>query len=61
MKKHLVYAEDLLWELMQYPDTEINKAIITGIVNSFAVEQEVTIASLRRHLADLEDEGDIYD
>lgn len=46
MKKHLVYAEDLLCELMQHPDNAIYKFELRQLITKFAEEHEVSIGSL---------------
>lgn len=43
MKKHMVYAEDLLQELMNHPDNAIYKWTILELVNKVVREKEVTI------------------
>ena len=43
MKKHMVYAEDILHELMNHPDNAIYKWQILELVNKVVREKEVTI------------------
>lgn len=43
MKKHVVYAEDLLWEIMQYPSKNISKALIRQCVETVIKEKPVSI------------------
>jgi hypothetical protein len=43
MKKHMVYAEDVLQELMKHPDNAIYKWELRQIVNNVVREKEVTI------------------
>ena len=42
-KKHLVYAEDLLWEIMQYPSRNISKSLVKACTDKVIKEQEVSI------------------
>lgn len=42
-KKHLVYAEDLLYEIMQYPSRNISKSLIKTCVDHVIADQEVSI------------------
>ena len=41
--KHMVYAEDVLWALMQHPNKNITKGEIKAIVEQVVAEKEVTI------------------
>ena len=41
--KHLVYAEDVLWEIMQHPSRNISKSLIKQLVEKVIKEKEVTI------------------
>ena len=43
MKKHLVYAEDLLYEIMQHPSSHISKRLIQEYVAVAIKEHEVRI------------------
>ena len=43
MKKHLVYAEDLLYEIMQYPSRNLSKGLIRECTNKVISEHRVTI------------------
>ena len=43
MKKHLVYAEDILWELMKHPDNAIYKGELRQIIDKVAREKAVTV------------------
>ena len=43
MKKHLVYAEDIVYEIMQYPSKSISKALIRDCVATVINEREVSI------------------
>ena len=42
-KKHLVYAEDLLYEIMQYPSRNISKSLIKACVDRVIEDHEVSI------------------
>lgn len=43
MKKHLVYAEDILYELMQYPNAMMSKGLIKAHILQAIQEREVNI------------------
>jgi hypothetical protein len=43
MKKHLVYAEDLLWEIMQYPSHNISKGLIRSCTEKIIKEKQVSL------------------
>lgn len=43
MKKHLVYAEDLLYEIMQHPSKNISKGLIRQCTAEVIKEKKVTI------------------
>lgn len=43
MEKHLVYAEDIIQELMNYPDNMIYKCELKRLIESVIKEKEVTI------------------
>lgn len=43
MEKHMVYAEDILQELMKHPDNAIYKGELKQIVEKVVREKEVTI------------------
>ena len=43
IKKHMIYAEDILYELMQYPDNAIYKGEIRRLIEKVVDEKEVTI------------------
>ena len=47
MKKHLVYAEDLVYEIMQYPSKSISKRMIRSCADKVIEEKQV---SLWRHI-----------
>jgi hypothetical protein len=63
-EKHLVYAEDVLRKLLQYPDNAIYKHEIRRLLNEVVLDSEVTIGSLMP-VAGWSDtdsnDGDIYD
>ena len=42
-KKHLVYAEDLIYEIMQYPSKNISKSLINACADKVIKEKEVSI------------------
>ena len=42
-KKHLVYAEDILYEIMQYPHTAMNKCAIKSCLLQAAEDCEISI------------------
>lgn len=39
--KHLVYAEDILWAIMQHPSSKISKSIVKQIIDSVVSEKQV--------------------
>ena len=43
MKKHLVYAEDLIYEIMQYPSRSISKGLLQQCADRVIVEKSITI------------------
>ena len=43
MKKNLVYAEDLIYEIMQYPSKNISKALIRQCAEKVIAEKKVSI------------------
>lgn len=43
MEKHMVYAEDILQELMNHPDNAIYKWELEQIIDKVVREKEVTI------------------
>ena len=43
MEKHMVYAEDILQELMKHPDNAIYKWELKNIIDKVVREKEVTI------------------
>lgn len=43
MTKHMVYAEDILYKLMQYPDNRIYKYAIKELIDEVVAEKEITI------------------
>ncbi len=43
MKKHLVYAEDIMYEIMQYPSSSISKGLIRDCVATVINEREVSV------------------
>ena len=42
-KKHLVYAEDLIYEIMQYPSKSLSKSLINACAEKIINEKEVSI------------------
>ena len=42
-KKHLVYAEDLIYEIMQHPSRNISKGLIRQCAAEVIKENKVTI------------------
>ena len=42
-EKHLVYAEDLIWEIMQYPSRNLSKRIIRDCAKRVIEEKQVSI------------------
>ena len=48
-KKHLVYAEDLLYEIMQYPSRNISKSLVKACTDRVIAVHEV---SVWRHIWD---------
>ena len=61
--KHLIYAEDLLWELMQYPDSTLNTTMIKSIIETCMLDNEVKVGRVAQFNSwtDNDDDGDIYD
>ena len=43
MKKHLVYAEDLVYDIMQYPGSSIPKGVIRSVVEETIDTKSVSI------------------
>lgn len=43
MEKHMIYAEDILQELMKHPDNAIYKWELKQIIEKVVREKEVTI------------------
>ena len=41
--KHMVYAEDILWAIMQYPSRHITKSIVKRIIEQVVKEKEITV------------------
>lgn len=63
-KKHLVYAEDVLYKLMQHPDNMIYKHELRELIDEVVKEKEVTIRNFMSYVgwSDIdEDDGDVYD
>lgn len=58
--KHLVYAEDVLYELMQHPDNAIYKYNIKQLIDKVVKEKEVSISTFMPTV-DWEADGDLYD
>ena len=42
-EKHLVYAEDLIYEIMQYPSKNISKSLIRDCAKKVIVEKKISI------------------
>ena len=40
-KKHLVYAEDVVYEIMQHPSKNITKGLVKQLVDKVVEEKEV--------------------
>jgi hypothetical protein len=61
-RKHLVYAEDILYKLMQYPDNVICKTRIHELISEVVTEAEVPISNLMPFASYGDfDESEIYD
>jgi hypothetical protein len=58
--KHLVYAEDVIYELMQHPDNAIYKYELRHLVEKVVKEKGITTHRLHS-VTDYYDDGDIYD
>ncbi len=43
MEKHVIYAEDLLWEIMQHPSKSISKSLIRECTDKVIAEKELTM------------------
>ena len=43
MKKHLIYAEDLVYEIMQHPSKTISKRLIKDCADRIVAEKPVSI------------------
>ena len=61
MKKHMIYAEDIIQELMSYPDNSIHKYELRRLVDKVVAEKEITRPIRYFSGASQFDEGDIYD
>lgn len=63
MKKHMVYAEDIISKLMKYPDNAIYKYELNRLINEVVAEKEVTLGMCMPTAgwSDIDDDGDIYD
>lgn len=59
-KKHLVYAEDVLYKLMQHPDNMIYKHELRELIDKVVKEKEVRIGMFMP-TTDWEADGDLYD
>ena len=44
--KHLVYAEDIIYAIMQYPFHNLEKSTVKQIIEQVTEEKKVTIGSL---------------
>lgn len=42
-KKHLVYAEDLIYEIMQYPSRSLSKGLVHSCAAEVIKEKEVNV------------------
>ncbi len=42
-KKHLVYAEDLIYEIMQYPSRSLSKGLVHSCAAEVIKEKEVSV------------------
>jgi hypothetical protein len=40
-KKHLVYAEDLIYDIMQHPSRDLSKGLIHKCTNDFVKENTI--------------------
>lgn len=61
-RKHMVYAEDILYELMQHPDNMIYKFELRQIIAKVIEEKEISLYRVSAHPGYYgDDEGDIYD
>lgn len=43
MKKHLVYAEDMIYEIMMYPSRNLSKGLIKSCTEKVIKEKEVSL------------------
>lgn len=41
--KHMVYAEDILWAIMQHPGKNLTKGLVKHIIEQVVAEKEITI------------------
>lgn len=48
-EKVLVYAEDVLMELMQYPNKQLSKGVVKSIIDSVVKEKAVKIEDLLKN------------
>jgi hypothetical protein len=55
-KNHVIYAEDLLWEIMQYPSKNISKSLIRECTKKVIAEKEISIWKHIRNLI----KGDVH-
>ena len=55
-KNHVIYAEDMLWEIMQYPSKNISKSLIRECANKVIAEKEI---SIWKHISNLI-KGDVH-
>ena len=60
-KKHLVYAEDVLYKLMQHPDNMIYKHELRELIDEVVEEKEVAVLDLMYSNTNDNDDGDVYD
>lgn len=56
--KHMVYAEDVLWAIMQHPSKNITKGLVKQLVEQVVAEKEVTIGMCMPFAGALDDEED---
>ena len=60
-KKRLVYAEDILYELMQYENSNVPKSVIKRIINKVAREREVAVPERIHRTGFDPEEIEVYD
>lgn len=60
-KKHMVYAEDILWEIMQYPSRNLTKGLVKQLIEKVMDEKEIPARNVSYVRSSDDDEGDIYD